>query len=217
MASDSRQFERAMAVWEDFHENGYYSDPLEVGRMAILCAYGVDAYDEEDPAVCVKWAKQDAKDFRKEAIALTELANDSGKDTVTVFNPTAHDVREVLRDPTISDIQVIGHGNLSEVFLSKLDGTYDWRDAQLDATHLKTGKFVQRFCGHIARELPVPLGTFVVSGHQDVIAPVGRYFNPRGLLHPQTEWLRPFSSEPRASYMSVKNLWHLYADDTELT
>ena len=57
----------------------------------------------------------------------------------------------------------------------------DWRDVSSMADHLKQGVFVQRHRGNFARQLSVPLGTFAVTNHRNIWAPVGSYFAPESL------------------------------------
>jgi len=201
MADDRAQFEKAMATWDRLHNAGSYSVPRDIGVTAIVCAYGTDVY-AGNPEKVKKWVRDDTRTFRNEALAITDRLNALGRETLTIFDADSGDMTSVLQDPHVSDIHIIGHGNLSSMYIAYGDegNTYDWQDAQLDADHLKTGLIIQRFCGLARRNLPVPFGSFIAADHRNVIAPVGKVFTPRGLQHPQVWQLQQSSPTRRLTY-----------------
>jgi hypothetical protein len=191
MASDKKQFMAAMRHWRSLKNDGFESIDPSVGKTAVICSTSTvksDCPKEE------KVLRKDAKILRKEALKVAENRREAGYVADVIFQPTRLDIAQVLQDEMISDIIAIGHGTLTCFFLDLPDDDiYDWNDASFDADHLKTGYFVQRFCGGISDRIPVPLGMFVVSNFEDVIAPIDTDFNPKGLLHSENQKLqRPF-------------------------
>lgn len=204
MASDKQQFNEAMAAWNSLHESGNYSVPTDVGRVAIICTYSANLCSDESESLAPR-EERDIKIFRKEAFALAENIETSGQDTVTIFGANANDMNDVLRDPTISDVVLIGHGTLSFIIMPNGNDTqYDWQDVSKAADHLKTGVFVQRHCGLFRRNVSVPLGAFCMADHSNVVAPVGRYFAPKGLLHPHNALLTRVTRESALTYAYIK-------------
>lgn len=206
MASDKTQYKRALQNWESLHKDRNYSYPTGVGRIAILCSYYshiVKDYDEEGEATR---RRKEIRRFRNEAFALGDLLENSGRSTEVVLNVQASDIDAVLIDPSISGVYTIGHGTLRSFLINDQDiSTYEWNRVSEKADHLKTGTFVQRQCGMLAGDISVPLGTFAVTDHRNVIAPVSHAFDPRGLYHPENDLLRSVSDVPAMSYDYVKS------------
>ncbi len=190
MADDRKKFSNAVKWRSRLLQDRDVSVPAEEGKVAILCWHPVGEYACEKAN---KSERKEARIFRKEALALLEIYAEIGKEVEIVYRPSSNDMQTVIQDPKFSDIITIGHGCLSSFFLET--GTanslaeYDWYDAISDAEHLKTGMFMQRHCGHYARDLNVPIGTFITTSPEGVIAPAGYYFSPKGLYHAASQLL----------------------------
>ena len=210
MASDRKCYQRALRKWDAHRIDGDLSVPEHEGDAAILCTYA-----ELDAAYEAKRARKDIKIFRKEAFAIADELWSMDKDSEVILNAKVDDVREVLTDPSFSDVYIVGHGTLAAMFLmaeTEEDSVFDWMDVSEHADHLKQGAFVQRTCGLLPRNLNVPLWTFAMADHRDVFAPVGASFVPRGLLHPMNELMQPVSEGPRMSYTYVNDVFRGPAD-----
>jgi hypothetical protein len=219
VASDTKKFESAVQHWELMHNQQDYSVPSSMGSLAVICSFATDVFRESSDR-SKKQGIKDIRIFRKEALRLAELAHASGKTAFTILNAKPSDVKEVLQDPTVSDVCIIGHGTLSSVYLDE-DSTdrYTWYNVAQDADHLKTGVFMQRCCGLASFNFPVPLGAFAVMDHRNVIAPLQQYFAPSGLLHHHNERLVPVSPSPVMSYEYIAKLrlLPLVGEDIEQT
>lgn len=199
MANNRQLFRRALAKWDSLHEAGSYSQPISVGRVAILFS----CFDYADK-------KSDVDEFEAEAYEISDvIVRAAGRAAVTaVRDSSAFD--DAIADPTVASIVTIGHGALPYLYINNdahgRDGNnrYDWLDASRVTTHLKTGSFVQRQCGNETRVLSVPLGTFVMASHASVSAPVGSNFSPAGLDDIENDLVRPVCSDNRLSYARVK-------------
>ena len=64
---------------------------------------------------------------------------------------------------------------------------------------------MQRHCGIFSADLNVPFGTFVMADVMRVVAPVGEYFDVRGLEHPLNAALRPAFESNELSYDAIKS------------
>lgn len=200
MASDRKQYIRAVTKRNRLIENGHFSLPPGEGILAILCSYAGTAYDAE------KIEKQELIDlrvFRSEALKLGELASKQGIKTEVILNAKTNDLLDTVGDKEISDITVIGNGNFSSVSL--LDGSLDWQDLSTHSSHLKLGRFTQRHCGIFANNLNVPFGTFVVSDLSNVLAARGKMIRPRGLDHPDAKLIQPiFNANSMPTYKDIR-------------
>ncbi len=207
MASDSKQYERALQNWEHLHAQAAYSVPQGIGRTAILCSYFTDVYSHYSRSGRENQSYKDIRNFRKEALQIADDILAEGGEVDVALNATAADAKRVLQDPEISDIITIGHGSLTQLYLNDTaqEGILHWTDVAGMADHLKRGDFVQRQCGHFTMGIaPVPLGLFAVDDHRHVFAAVGQYIEPRGLLHPHNKLITPVTDSWRLSYRGLK-------------
>lgn len=203
MAGDRKQYQHALASWDVLRDNDQTSVPDDEGTVAILCSGAVIEKIGEKP---YRRGVKDVRAFYKEGVRLAERFEAAQRKTVVVANAQESDFVDILRDPHISSIVTIGHGALHLLFLNDATGAIsyvDWRDISNYADHLKTGQFVQRHCGGIDRRLSVPLGTFCMTDHSSVVAPVGMGFEPRGLDHPYNDMLAQVTDSSRMSYEEV--------------
>lgn len=208
--SDKKQYERTLLRWESLHEAEAYSLPADVGKIAILCSYSTNGEVNPDHPIARYVSPDDPVTFRAEALALADGFQGEGRAVEVILEAEATDIRMVLQEPSFSDVVVIGHGNLSSVMVDNIEDPdrlfhYDWASVAKDADHLKLGKFVQRTCAKPKRRLSVPLGLFAVSEHRNVLAPVGHYFAPTDLNHPDNDLIRPVTTKRRLSYDDIKS------------
>ncbi len=193
MAGDRDRYNRALRHWDDLRTSGELSLPAEKGVTAIVCALpNSDRYRHN----------KDTRIFRKEAFAIADLIRKEGGMPEVVINPTSWDILKATEDPTIASIISIGHGSLGELEIG--DEVWSWEQVAHDTDHLKQGVFEQRQCGGTSCDLNVPLGTFMVDNHQNVLAAVNVKFAPSGLQHPANDHIRPVFDEPRVTYDQVK-------------
>jgi hypothetical protein len=206
MASDKQQFQRATEKWEQLHDEQAYSVPPELGRTAILCSFYDNVY-RGDPEKAKLRAHRDIKLFRKEALKIADLTIEEGGEVEVVLDAQVEDFEDTFKNPLISDVIVIGHGDLSTLWIRNPDDEdrYDWQYVSEQSDHLKTGTFTQRQCGLYNRDLAVPLGTFAMADHRSVIATPGFEFHPRGLSHPDNDLLEQISPLVQLSYDYIKS------------
>lgn len=169
MASDKSEFGVAFDKWQSFQDDGLFSDPVETKGVAVLLPF-----DYGGPYKGV----ESFKALRSEAHKIADALHVTGHDVTLAVNAEERDFSQVMAEPSISSVIVIGHGCLSAVEMPDPLRRLDWVDVSRMATHLKTGRFLQRFCGGLHRDLNVPFGAFAMSKHSDVYAPVGQPFSP---------------------------------------
>lgn len=214
MAADKIQFEFGLKKYNELQKNRHLSVPAHAGALAIFCA---NPRDDFGPESAKKNMRSNTKTYRKEAAALAKRAELDEKHAEIIYNPGHCDFRAILQDPTFSDIVTVGDGSLSSFDIhNEIDPEqFDWLDAITAASHLKQGTFVQRHCGHFSRSLNVPLGSFVTADPANVHAPVGLYYNGRGLYHHESGNIVPVFTGIELAYRSIKNaffLLHLFPD-----
>lgn len=208
MASDRKQFARAMDRWEGLWEKRRFSVSPKIGTTAVFHSYWpIDSHTAA--------SNKEREIFADEAMTIARLLELKGYDSEVIHGITAEGLDNVLTDPIVSDVVLIGHGNLSNVFLDNGE-KYDWRRVSQTADHLKMGDFVQRFCGNNMRMMSVPLGTFAVSKHFNVYAAVGTSFEPEKDMAHELR-MRRVTDEGTLSYGAIKHAFprQIFADDTE--
>lgn len=199
MASDRQQFGRAYEKWQTMYNDALLSKPVEVGMTAIVSS----AFTDEPPDTIT--GITELENFRSEAHALADVTVEAGGDVELAVDATRGDITQIIKDPDISTVYIIGNGTLSALLLG-IDERYDWLDASQDSDHLKQGQIVQRQCGGLLRSLNVPLGLFVASDHRNVKAPVGVDFYPLSLEDPENTKVRSVFSQTPVTYQEVKSL-----------
>lgn len=186
MASDAQQYNRAVEKWRVLEKDKFFSRPAAEGVVGILCSYwplNPDTYQAGKKEV------KNKKILRKEALKIADITNERGNDTELVLNAHTSDFFDLLKDPKISDLILVGNGNFSSFYLP--DSDISWADVGRESDHLKQGDFVQRHCGFFARNLSVPLGMFAVRNLSSVHAAAGYYIYPKGLNHPHAGLIQP--------------------------
>lgn len=69
MASDKEKYKRCLQKWDLLHEEGLFSVPESIGKVAIFCSYAIiDQIGERT----YKRGHKDVTNFRKEAFAIAD-------------------------------------------------------------------------------------------------------------------------------------------------
>lgn len=202
MASDRKQFREALGKWESLQEKQRFSLPKDMGATAIMHAVATTGDTDEVRAKELAAFEQEAYDFAnkidytgREARIIRGISN-------RAF------CRQVLLDKEVSNVIVIGHGNFSNILTDKWR-KIDWKDVSYMADHLKTGFFMQRFCGNYMRNLSVPFSLFAVSDPRQITAPRGTAFSPE--INPDDEKLiKPVTVQEKLGYDDIKRLFPLH-------
>lgn len=195
MASDRQQFNRAFNKWQELHHSERYSASQSDGVIAV----GYSRFSVQD---LMSQQVREVAGFYDEATILCETAERKGRKARLYDGLTRASMANILLDEEVSDIVLIGHGSLSSIYLDNIE-IYDWQDVSRQTTHLKQGVFIQRFCGNNLRSISIPLGTFSVSKHPHVIAPVDQSFDPNHEPGDE-ELLRPITDSSITSYDEAK-------------
>jgi len=207
MANETVRFKRALKKWDTLHAEKAYSAPVESGAVAILASDRAlaDEKGEQASKEDIEEATNERQAFLEEAQRIAETLTAEGVDNQIFPAFTMENVTDVLADRSISSVITIGNGNLSEVWAHQ--GLYiSWDFVADNATHLKTGYFIQRQCGQLAYHLSVPLGTFALTDHSNVFAAHGKYLPP--VLTPKHEAsIMQLHSERRLGLETVKRLF----------
>jgi hypothetical protein len=206
MASDRGQFNRALRKWIELHDGGERSMSVQAGRVAILASgYALGETSQERNA--------EKKYFKHEAHTLQRNLELRGINSVIRNRFTYDDAVEVIQDHTVSSIITIGNGTLSSVWIAQHE-RLDWIDVGNASTHLKTGLFIQRHCGHFVRELSVPLGTFAISRHSNVLA-ARDYYLPTEMSDEDEHRIQTLHPLERLDYRTVKSLFPYTKEDKD--
>ncbi len=159
-----RNLGRAIEKRDDLLQKQKLSVASGGGRVAILYSTAKLFINSTEAQL-----KQNAI-FREEAHCIAET---NGKDRSLVQIAEPRSISNVLRDPEICDIILIGHGSIGNMKVT-VGENYDWQDISFATKHLKAGRFVQRLCGTFRADgQSVPLGTFALSDVTNLRAPVG--------------------------------------------
>lgn len=197
MASDREKYDKALSRWDELAIAGDFSVPAASGKLAVILAY--DHARDQVPGLLDPYDT-----FRSEALALADQATRQGKAVELVEDARRADFRSIMRDPSISDVTVIGNGCLSSVALTGNERRVDWANLARMSDHLKTGRFIQRFCGSTPRQLNVPLGLMAMASHNQVIAPVNKYVRPKSVAPRHNRQLKPVTDQDRLTYDDIK-------------
>ena len=197
MPSDAIQFRGAMEKWERMRESSRLSVPRDIGKTAIIFSR-FSLFTDSDAN------RREVAAFANEAERFQHNLSTLGRQTKVIEGITYDSLtEEVLTDKSVSDTIVIANGSLSYVYGDDAK-TIDWQTVAVQSDHLKQGYFVQRFCGHYIRRLSVPFGTFAVTDHRNVYAPLGKYFAPE--INPRDEdLLEPVTDRAQLSIQHIKN------------
>ena len=197
MASDENQFKRANKKRQELLDNKQFSVSPRLGELAIAFSrYSKKSGREKEKEITF---------FSDEALDLYSQAYQTRKRAL-IYDGLDHDTLDsIFASRAISDIILIGNGDLSSIYLDN-GKKYDWRNVSESADHLKTGVFMQRFCGNTIRDASVPFSTFAVADHRNIIATPGEPFMPEDYPEDE-ELLRPVSDTPHLSFNDIKRLF----------
>lgn len=195
--TDSERYEQALEKWDSLHAAGDFSVPQEIGSCAVLLAYNHSR--DTDPGVRDRFPV-----FVNDALSVCDRLSAQGKNVELSLDTSRDDFRAVMKDENISDVIVIGNGVLGRVFLSAPEKRVSWGHISRMTDHLKTGLFVQRFCGGTPDALNVPLGIMAVDNHANVHAPVRKYFTPRSSKSRHNHRIRLVTELERMSLTDIK-------------
>jgi len=200
MASDKVKFETAFGRWSVLRDESNFSVPDEQGKIAVVCPFFDEAdyaYDEPDDE------RYDA--LKNEALTVADEIMLRGRDVHVAEHASIEDFRQVLAEPNISSIVVVGSGCLSSVQIANpaMKNRVDWFDLSTMTDHLKTGTFTQRMCGTLPRSLNVPLGLLTVNDHRNLLGAPGKILTTRQLNEYADRILLPVTDEPVMSYESI--------------
>lgn len=172
--------------------------PSNRGAFAILCS---DV--ETDLPENLVGSQRDA--FRKEADEIAIELAAIGIESQVFPAYSLDDAVGVLAERAFSSIVTIGNGNLSSCY-AKNGYQFDWSLVSGYATHLKTGRFIQRHCGQAIRTMSVPLGTFAMARHSDVFA-AHDVTLPTVMDDEHESAIIRLHSYPRLGYEALKSLF----------
>lgn len=175
-------------------EKKFGVDP-DVGRMSIITMFDRAALKVEHPI-------NSAEAMNKEARRIQRFLNWQGKPTVLTIEANAEQFWEILDDPSISDITLIGGDSLTKVRsapwsrasdLDKKHAMFSFYDAispiggKPSITHLKQGEFFQRTCGSMdIYPLNIPFAWGFMADRAKIWASPQRVYYPaRWHVHPQ--------------------------------
>lgn len=199
MASDRQLFRRAKIKWESLRDAGNFSLPAEVGKTAIISSFFTDEPPDTETGIT------ELEAFRSEAFELAKRIQANGGETELAIDATRNDITDLIQDPEIATMYMIGNGSLSNLIIAERD-YYDWLNVSDATTHLKRGSFVQRQCGGLTRIFNAPLGLFVVSDPRNVHAAFDAEFYPLSLDDPVNEQIQPVFDTFHVSYDTIKAL-----------
>jgi len=143
-------------------------------------------YDSAGEVIDVKRVDHQST-FLEEAERLREERRTRHQHVDIRSRALAQDMAFDFADPEVTDIILIGHGNISSLWTDN-DKYFDRQDAAKAVRHLKQGMVEQRMCGNFADRpeevakpnderqprFRVPLGTFVVCEPANVLAAVNK-------------------------------------------
>jgi hypothetical protein len=199
MPGNRKLFTRAQAKWNQLRDEGLLSLPAEVGKTAIISSFFTDEpLDTETGMTELEAFRSEAHELGKRMLAL-------GDRPVVAVDASRDDIVDLIRDPEVATMYVIGNGSLSTLMLGEKD-YYDWQNAADATTHLKQGPFIQRQCGGLTRLFNVPLGLFVVSDQRNVHATFNDAFYPLSLDDPVNREIQPIFQDEIIGYDAIKAL-----------
>jgi hypothetical protein len=201
MASDQFRYEQALGTWQSHIDAGNVSVPSSEGSVAILVPYlGLDEFERHRPI------NERLPALRAEANRLADSIQERGTTVNVAINAVPFDFESALKDSSVSDIILIGHGCLASVQVDNPTSynRLDWEDLFGMSNHLKTGVFMQRVCATLPRKLNVPMGLLVVNNHRNVQALVGESPTTDDLLQYGDSDLPSVTNLDKMSYADIK-------------
>ena len=200
MASDRKQFQRALRKWTELRRSGKLSVEPRFGITAVITS----RFTDDGPETAAGQSELDS--FHSEAYALVQRVQAAGGRASAAIDASLEGIIDLVQNPNVCSIYVVGNGSLSNLMLDVRE-YLDWQLLSAVTTHLKQGVFVQRQCGGLSRNLNVPLGTFAVNDFRNVHAAVGAdAFYPQSLDDPENQKIRQVFYSNHLDYDRVKSL-----------
>jgi hypothetical protein len=192
-------FTRAHAKWNRLKDEALFSLPAELGKTAIISSSFTDEpLDAETGMTELEAFHSEAQELGKRTLA-------AGGRPIVAIDASRDDITDLIRDPEVATMYMIGNGSLSTLMLGEKD-YYDWQHAADATAHLKLGSFIQRQCGGLSRLFNVPMGLFVVSDPRDVHATFNDAFYPLSLDDPVNKEIQPIFHSEVVDYDVIKAL-----------
>lgn len=198
MPGNHKLFNRAQAKWELLFKESQFSVPAEIGKTAIISSFFTD-----EP-LYTETGLTELEAFRAEARELAARTHAHGGKPELAIDASRDDITQLIQDPDIASMYIIGNGSLSNLLLDVKD-YYDWTHVSEASTHLKQGKFVQRQCGGLTRMFNAPLGLFAVSDRRNIYAAFNDpSFYPLSLDDPINDKIKPVFFDDLVTYDMIK-------------
>lgn len=114
-------------------------------------------------------------------------------------------------DKEVSDMVLIGHGNIGDFWLENGEH-FGWGRAAKYARYLKRGTIEQRVCGNFPLKTSVPLGTFALADQTRLIAPLGHAIDD---VYPDEGLFKPVFSNRVNTKEDIASLIAAHYVDTQ--
>jgi hypothetical protein len=190
MASDRQQYNRMLAHYDTLQADNALSVAPEVGKLAIVTMYPED-FEARRP-------EDSFRAIDAEARRLQATQEAEGKTTIYAPRATVNDFWEILDERSISDITLIGLGQLGKVQLApwqretvdptnptKPQPVLNYFDAissdgrQPTITNLKQGSFHQRTSGQMPAPINIPFAWGFMADRSKIWGSPQRGFYPK--------------------------------------
>jgi hypothetical protein len=173
-----------------FMHEGRLSLPSGLGKLAIIVSTSPDYRNKELTPAEQKVA------FLEEGERLRQSLAPNHQQVILRRRAYPEEIKMDLNDPDVTDMILIGHGSIGNLWTDGYGGSFNWQDAVRNARsllgngHLKQGEFVQRMCGNFPLAT-VPLGTVVASDLRNIKAATGQRVPD---IHPEESLFTPVYS-----------------------
>ena len=180
----------------DFLARGKVSVPSAEGTHSVLVSTRPDWGSKYSP-------DEQMQIFIEEGEMVQERLQRTGQYGEVVLRRAINDIElgMAIRDPEVSDLTLIGHGSISDIWVNP-DHTYDWQDVARASRHLKLGTVTQRTCGN-AYKRRVPWATFLMKDMRNYYAALGRRVPEKD---PDDDLFMPVFTEETVSVEGVVRL-----------
>lgn len=199
MSGNRTSFNHAKRKWNNLRAEGHLSLAANVGKTAIISSFFTDEPPDTETGIT------ELEAFRSEAYELAKRTQAAGGKPELAVDATRDDITDLIRDPEVATMYMIGNGSLSTLILDEKD-YYDWRHVSQATTHLKQGAFIQRQCGGLTRVFNAPLGLFAVNDPRNVHAAFDAEFYPLSLDDPVNEKIQPIFNTDNVDFATIKAL-----------
>lgn len=160
-----KELTKAVTKREQFLEKGKLSLPRGLGKIAIVVSNHPNEFSSAD-------ADTQIGAFLAEADEIKSNYEADNKTVELHRKASAGILQQVLTDPEVTDITLIGHGSIGDFWIGQ--GHFGWSDFSAASNHLKQGNIIQRVCGHYPLKTSIATGTFSVADQRNIVAPHGK-------------------------------------------